>query len=91
MRDYARSVFHGSIIGSLLEGNHDLKELYEACKSISSFLEIDVEVWSDIKAAISSQSQQIDTLAEVYLANYDSGTFSQKDMDLITKTFDTTE
>ena len=53
MRDFARGVWHGSIIGSILDGNSDLRNLIDICKELSSSLGLQESIWEELIDAYS--------------------------------------
>ena len=51
MRDFAKQVWHGSVLGSILEGGKDLENLMKVTQSICINLSIDESLLSELKEA----------------------------------------
>lgn len=51
MRDLAKVVFHGSVLGSILEGGRDLENFLNVAQSICVNLSVDEKLLEDITKA----------------------------------------
>jgi hypothetical protein len=46
-KEFARLLWHGSLIGSLIEGNSELRNLIDVGKSITTSLGLEESLWED--------------------------------------------